>query len=572
MKNVLEVIFVLVVLLAIFSSNIFTQDEPTEEKYQTKILDTIAVTVSSNFRPWPSDYTTQTEFSIDVHPQNENIILFSSNASDWPYTTFYGAGVYWSLDGGTNWQGYDDPPYKKTETDPAVVIDLNGNFYVNFMDTSLYIIPYMTGQAMAVSKDSGATWKRHVVAPNSIAQTIFDKNHLMVDKSLNSPHSNRLYCGWLFSDASGNNLWVNHTMDNDTTWSSPVNLTDGLNARSCTGINIQTSANGDVYATYAVYDDTVESKEDAIGFSVSNDSGATWTSSRIYISNNFGIKGFLKPSRIDANSFPSMAVDRSGGAYDGRIYICWTQQGAYPSGTDPDIVLTRSLDGGITWIPPVRVNDDPINNGRDQYFPWITVDQSTGNVMVVFYDSREDPMNFVTGVWMAVSTDGGSIWQNIRVSDATFVPKPIVGHHGKPNYQGDYIGIAALNNVAYPVWADDRTGNYQAWMSVVRFGSATSVETPTNSNTPVDFVLEQNYPNPFNPTTTITYSIPKKGYVSLKVYDVLGNEITTLVNDEKFAGNHKIEFDASNLASGIYLYTIQMGSEYSETKKMILIR
>ena len=92
------------------------------------------------------------------------------------------------------------------------------------------------------------------------------------------------------------------------------------------------------------------------------------------------------------------------------------------------------------------------------------------------------------------------------------------------------------------------------------------------SGNPATFSLSQNYPNPFNPTTTINYSIPKKGNVSLKVFDVLGNEIKTLVNEEKLIGNFKVEFDATNLASGIYLYNLQIGEEYSETKKMILIK
>ncbi|MFZ1520273.1 MAG: T9SS type A sorting domain-containing protein [Ignavibacteriaceae bacterium] len=88
---------------------------------------------------------------------------------------------------------------------------------------------------------------------------------------------------------------------------------------------------------------------------------------------------------------------------------------------------------------------------------------------------------------------------------------------------------------------------------------------------PARFSLEQNYPNPFNPSTSIQYAIASKQFVQLKVFDILGKEITTLVNEEKSAGNHKIEFNASNLSSGIYYYKITAG-EFVQTRKMILLK
>jgi hypothetical protein len=88
---------------------------------------------------------------------------------------------------------------------------------------------------------------------------------------------------------------------------------------------------------------------------------------------------------------------------------------------------------------------------------------------------------------------------------------------------------------------------------------------------PNDFSLEQNYPNPFNPTTTINYSIPEAGNVEMKVYDVLGNEVTTLVNEEKAPGNYSAVFDASSFASGIYIYTLRTNN-FIQTKKMILMK
>ena len=87
---------------------------------------------------------------------------------------------------------------------------------------------------------------------------------------------------------------------------------------------------------------------------------------------------------------------------------------------------------------------------------------------------------------------------------------------------------------------------------------------------PSHFTLSQNYPNPFNPSTTIRYELPRASLVSLKVYDVLGREISVLVNDRKDVGVHEVKFDGSNLASGMYFYRLQAG-EFVQTKRLIIL-
>ena len=94
--------------------------------------------------------------------------------------------------------------------------------------------------------------------------------------------------------------------------------------------------------------------------------------------------------------------------------------------------------------------------------------------------------------------------------------------------------------------------------------------------TPDKFLLEQNYPNPFNPKTVITFQTPTEGQITLKVYDVLGNEVATLLDEQKSAGSYNVELDASQLTSGIYFYQIESirtvnCSEFSSTRKMILL-
>jgi hypothetical protein len=95
--------------------------------------------------------------------------------------------------------------------------------------------------------------------------------------------------------------------------------------------------------------------------------------------------------------------------------------------------------------------------------------------------------------------------------------------------------------------------------------------SPNETTVSTEFALEQNFPNPFNPATTISFSIPFSEFTTLKIFDILGNEIVTLVNEEKQAGSYLVEFNASNLASGMYIYRLQAGS-FTETKKMVLMK
>ncbi|RPI72900.1 MAG: T9SS C-terminal target domain-containing protein [Ignavibacteriales bacterium] len=98
-----------------------------------------------------------------------------------------------------------------------------------------------------------------------------------------------------------------------------------------------------------------------------------------------------------------------------------------------------------------------------------------------------------------------------------------------------------------------------------------STEIEVNATTPLSFSLEQNFPNPFNPSTKIVYSIPQKSFVTIKVFDPIGKEISQLVYEEKECGRYEVDFDAPELSSGVYFYRIEAGN-FIETKKMILLR
>jgi len=103
------------------------------------------------------------------------------------------------------------------------------------------------------------------------------------------------------------------------------------------------------------------------------------------------------------------------------------------------------------------------------------------------------------------------------------------------------------------------------------YSELSSVGVTNSKSTPSDFYISQNYPNPFNPTTIINYSVPTRTFVSLKVFDILGREIKTLVNEEISAGNYSVNFNGAYLSSGVYFYTISAG-DFKQVKKLILLK
>ncbi len=140
-------------------------------------------------------------------------------------------------------------------------------------------------------------------------------------------------------------------------------------------------------------------------------------------------------------------------------------------------------------------------------------------------------------------------------STAPFLLKPLVG--GIPSNAMDHVTYMIDSNVAnsFPTGTAMRS-------KIVSVESSTFI---------TDYVLEQNYPNPFNPSTTIKFGIPEKNNVVIKIYNSLGSEIATLVNEVREAGSYEIQFNANNLSSGIYYYKIESGN-FVETKKMILLK
>jgi hypothetical protein len=145
------------------------------------------------------------------------------------------------------------------------------------------------------------------------------------------------------------------------------------------------------------------------------------------------------------------------------------------------------------------------------------------------------------------------IWENIGFVESYGDPSSLIEY----NYTD--ISSHSYPVARYRLKSIDNDGSFN-YSNIIEINTA-----PTN------FALSQNYPNPFNPTTVINYQLPVTSFVNLKVFDLLGNEITTLVSETKEAGKHSVEFQSSNLASGIYIYVLGV-ADFVDTKKMVLIR
>ena len=152
---------------------------------------------------------------------------------------------------------------------------------------------------------------------------------------------------------------------------------------------------------------------------------------------------------------------------------------------------------------------------------------------------------------------------NVLADDGSFTSGPVA----PAPWEFTHTFTVAGNNPYYCVPHGGPGGQGMAGVIVVQ----NAVSVPEDELLANDFELKQNYPNPFNPSTRINFAISNASFVNLKVYDVIGNEIATLVSEEKQAGNYEIDFDATGLPGGIYFYQIKSGS-FIETRKMTLLK
>jgi hypothetical protein len=412
--------------------------------------------VGPNFIPYPTT-ATQSEVHAYSNPNVPGKIFIGWNSYG---PSFYGTGFAVSTNTGVNWTGSNTLPGLAVNSgDPSCAINSSATIFMNAIGASA------STQVITSSTNNGVNWSPYVTIYSGSSTQ--DKNHITIDDKSTSPYYNNLYVGWTDFGATNYPAKVARSTDNGSTWST-VQVTAPISGHFSQGVNLHTNHLGHVYMVCATNINSSPYTEDYIGFAKSTNGGVNWTVNEQAIDIN-GIRGNLKTSSIRVNSFPWMAVDKTGGPRNGWIYVTWAQRNLAPAGTDPDICFARSTDAGSTWSTPVRVNDDPLNNGRDQWFSNINVD-AFGGINIVFYDSRNPSTNDSAEVYVARSVDGGNTWTNIKVSDHRFRPVPISGLAS--GYQGDYIGITSTNNALYPFWADNYTGTYQVWTAKIDLGPA----------------------------------------------------------------------------------------------------
>jgi len=253
------------------------------------------------------------------------------------------------------------------------------------------------------------------------------------------------------------------------------------------------------------------------------------------------------------------------------------------NGFDINGIVSKTTDGGYTWIPVLQ-------DSLDLLIDIIFLDNNLG--VAVGGDASR---NYTGKNNFLITMDGGANWQkksfdlkfhriqflNYSKAVATVVENGIdkiiltkdAGISWEDQFVFSYGDFDGLGRISF---IDSTTGWIGGTFSTLlktTNGGVTFIEDENNFTQPKDFLLKQNYPNPFNPSTSIQYAISSTQFVTLKVYDLLGREVATLVNEEKPAGSYNAQFTINNvqLSSGIYFYKLQAGS-FVETKKMILLK
>ncbi len=264
-----------------------------------------------------------------------------------------------------------------------------------------------------------------------------------------------------------------------------------------------------------------------------------------------------KPPDINSDAVGSVFTFGPGGTYNASEHIGLRMRG-FPPGNDNDAVVGTG--DGPDYVLATSTNLSKYNEWRNISIVtdkklFNTTLRWNGNDAVMAPNGSNLPMSVSLGDSAA---SGGGIGSTDNFGNLGF---PIT------MAKCDFAELIVYDTVL----SDSDRLAVEKYLNDKYNITITGIADSKSESIPAQFTLYQNYPNPFNPSTTIKYSIPKASLVSLKVYDILGREVASLVNEEKPAGNYKAVFNASSFASGVYFYRIQAGS-FIAIKKLLLLK
>ncbi len=490
-----------------------------------------------------SDVSSPNEPSISMNPKNTNELVAGTNLNSFMY----------SVDGGLNWTRQEMESDYGVAGDPCLITDTAGFFYY------LHLSSPWNGSWL----DRIVCQKFDLESEEWIADAYMglngakdqDKEWAIVDQE-----SNTIYVSWTQFDQYGtsdplkfSNIMFSKSIDAGETWTDAIHINeisgDCVDDDNTTeGAVPAVGPNGEVYVAW--------SGPAGIVFDRSTDGGSTWLDEDIFIDSQPDGWAFDIPGISRCNGLPITCCDISPSAYNGTIYVNWSDQ--RNGEDDTDIWISKSTDGGDSWTEAMRVNDDP--PGKQQFFSWMTIDQANGDIYVVFYDRRNyDDRN--TDVYLARSTDGGETFDNFVISEEPFFPSSNV-------FFGDYTNITAHNQQVRPIWARAEGTSMSIWTAIIDM----SVDV-AELETFVPFSLTQNYPNPFIETTYFSYKITEPSRITLAVYDLYGRLVALLVDNRMTAtGKYSEQFDAGryNLPGGVYYLTLIQKDQVLKRKMLLL--
>jgi hypothetical protein len=401
------------------------------------------------FRVSDPDAVGPAEVSVAINPKNPDNIVGASFAFGRPPRPRYGSYNYSSMDGGKTWKTIPvADPKNLTQGDDVVYFGYDGiAYHVHLSFDGIRVARPKraeSGMLVETSVDGGLTWADAVPAINheNSVTPFEDKPGIVVDNSSQSKYKGNVYVAWTRFDVYGSNdpnchsnIYFTRSIDHGS-FAMPVKISDSVgdcldSDNTLEGAVPAVAPNGDVYIVWA--------GPQGLVFKKSTDGGETFSKEKVISEMpggwDFGVDGLER-----ANGMPVTAVDLSSGPNKGTLYVNWIDS----RNGDPDVFVMSSKDGGERWSAPVRVNDDPLKNGKAQFFTWMSVDPIDGSINTVFYD-RRDTEGANTKLIMARSIDGGKTFVNHKVDAPVFKCDEKV-------FFGDYTSISAYKGLVVPMF------------------------------------------------------------------------------------------------------------------------